>query len=299
MPKIKYKEFNFRSKSLAIIDKANQIIKEYKLQGYNLTLRQLYYQFVSHGIIPNSDKDYKNLGSVINDGRLAGLIDWNSITDLTRPNRGISHWDSPQQIIEAIGEQFAIDTRADQDCYIEVFVEKDALLNVIEQACDSLDIPYMSCRGYVSQSSMWKAARRFIEQELQEKETYLIHLGDHDPSGIDMSRDMQERLLMFESNCKLKRIALTMEQIEQYKPPPNPAKITDSRCEGYISVYGNDSWELDALEPQVITELIEDAVNYLTDEDKRNALIKIQNNHRENIKKVAENWDKIIKRFNK
>jgi hypothetical protein len=84
MPIIKYKDFNFRSASLSVIELANSIIAEYQAQGYDLTLRQLYYQFVARGIIPNSDAEYKKLGSVINDGRLAGLIDWDSITDRTR-----------------------------------------------------------------------------------------------------------------------------------------------------------------------------------------------------------------------
>ena len=83
----------------------------------------------------------------------------------------------------------------------------------------------------------------------------IIHLGDHDPSGIDMTRDIQERLQMFGADVYVKRVALTMNQIGTYNPPPNPAKITDSRASKYIDEYGNESWELDALEPQVITDL--------------------------------------------
>jgi hypothetical protein len=294
MPLTKYQDFNFRPKSLEIIDKANSIIAEYSAAGYDLTLRQIYYQFVARGIIPNSDKEYKKLGSVINDGRLAGMIDWDSITDRTRPSRGIQYWGSPQEIITAIGKQFHIDTRADQEYYIEVWVEKDALIGVLERICTQLDVPYFSCRGYVSQSSMWEAAQRFIEQEENDRKSLLIHLGDHDPSGIDMSRDIQERLALFESRCDVFRVALTEEQIEQYNPPPNPAKITDSRYAGYIEKYDENCWELDALEPQVISELIEDAVNADTDKNKQKALIKIQNQHRLNILKVAHKWESVV-----
>jgi hypothetical protein len=297
MPKLSYKHFNFRESSLAIINTANEIIEEYESAGYNLTLRQLYYQFVARGIIPNSDRDYKKLGNIINDARLAGLIDWDSITDRTRHSRGITHWDSPQEIITAIGKQYHLDTRADQDCYIEVWVEKDALIGVLEQICDELDVPYFSCRGYVSQSSMWEAAQRFIEQEDKGKESHLIHLGDHDPSGIDMTRDIQSRLQLFGSSCDIDRIALTMEQIDKYNPPPNPAKLTDSRCKGYVLEYGDDSWELDALDPRTITSLIRKTVNSLTDDDKIEILQEVQNEHRENILKVAVKWDKIIKRL--
>ena len=264
-----------------------------------MTLRQLYYQFVARDIIPNSDREYKRLGSVINDARLAGMIDWEDIVDRTRPSRGNTHWDSPQEIITAIGKQFQLNTRSDQDCYIEVWVEKDALIGVLEKVCEDIDVPYFSCRGYVSQSAMWQAAQRFIEQEENGKETYLIHLGDHDPSGIDMTRDIQARLRLFESSCSVERIALIMEQIEEYNPPPNPAKLTDSRCQGYVDEYGNESWELDALDPRTITNLIEDAVAGYTDEDKRIALFVEQDNHRDNILAVAMKWDSVVKRLKK
>lgn len=307
MPCIKYQDCNFRKKSLAIIEQANSIITEYQNAGYNLTLRQLYYQFVARDIILNSDKEYKKLGSVINDGRLAGLIDWDSITDRTRLSRGNTHWDSPQEIITAIGKQFKIDTRANQNYYIEVWVEKDALIGVLERICTQLDVPYFSCRGYVSQSSMWEAAQRFSNKQCYDStETWiekgsrkglLIHLGDHDPSGIDMTRDIQERFNMFGAVVKVLRIALTQGQIDKYNPPPNPAKITDSRFTGYVEKYGESSWELDALEPQVISALIENVIADHTDEDKRDELLKIQDNHRENILKVAFKWESVVKKL--
>lgn len=88
MPKIQYKEINFRGKSLELINLVNQVINEYKNQGYELTLRQTYYQLVARGYIPNNERSYKNIGNLINDGRLAGLIDWYSIVDRTRNLRG-------------------------------------------------------------------------------------------------------------------------------------------------------------------------------------------------------------------
>jgi hypothetical protein len=114
----------------------------------------LYYQFVARGLVLNNDKEYGKLLSVVNNGRLAGLIDWDAITDRTRPSQSITHWDSPEEIITAIGRQFHIDTRADQDYYFEVWVEKDALVGVLKKVCTRLDIPYLSCRGFISQSSM-------------------------------------------------------------------------------------------------------------------------------------------------
>ena len=94
MPKIQYKEINFRGKSLELINLVNQVVEEYQAQGYELTLRQAYYQLVARGYIPNNERSYKNIGSLINDGRLAGLIDWYSITDRTRNLRSNGHWNT-------------------------------------------------------------------------------------------------------------------------------------------------------------------------------------------------------------
>jgi len=286
-----YCDMNFRDKTLAIIETANKIVNEYKADGYDLTLRQLYYQFVARDIIPNKQSEYNKLGTAINNGRLAGLIDWDSIVDRTRKHEANPHWDSPAGIIEDSATQYAIDTRADQNDYLEVWVEKDALVGVIERACAPLDIGYLSCRGYVSQSAMWRAAMRFKNQERNGKDcTILFHLGDHDPSGIDMTRDIQDRLAMFGSGVEVKRIALDMAQVEKYQPPPNPAKTTDSRYSQYMQEYGEDSWELDALDPRVISELITVQAAGFTDEDKREILIEKQETERQEIREIADNW---------
>lgn len=264
MPKIAYKDVNFQSGSLETINLAIDIVEEYQTDGYDLTLRQLYYQLVARGYIPNNERSYKRIGNLINDARLAGLIDWFAITDRTRSMHKNNHWDNPAQIIRASIQQYAIDTRVSQPNYIEVWVEKEALVDVVGKACKGLDVPFFACRGYVSQSEMWAASRRFYRNG---KDNYIIHLGDHDPSGVDMTRDIADRMELFGTNVEVKRIALNFDQIEQYAPPPNPAKITDSRANGYIDRYGSESWELDALNPATLKELITDEVLLLTDMD--------------------------------
>ena len=236
MPKRQYKEIRFQPKSLDLIELVNRIIDEYQAEGYELTLRQVYYQLVARGYIPNSERSYKNLGNLINDGRLAGLIDWYAIVDRTRNLRRNSHWSNPQSIMESAKYSYMLDRWKDQPNYVEVWVEKDALIGIVSQICQKLDVPHFSCRGYTSQSEMWTAAMRFNQFDYKESRT-IIHLGDHDPSGIDMTRDIQERLQLFGADVDVKRVALTMEQIERFNPPPNPTKLSDARASGYISKY--------------------------------------------------------------
>lgn len=294
MSKIKYQNLNFTKKSLEKIAIASKIIAEYMSEGYELTLRQLYYQFVARDYIPNTQREYAKLGSLISKARMAGLIDWKSITDRTRKVESVSHWSDPESIIETCAEQYAIDTRATQKNYVEVWVEKDALASILERACEPLDVAYFSCRGYASLSSMWRASLRFREKESEGKKTYVLHLGDHDPSGLDMTRVIQEHLRIFECDTYVKRIALTMEQISEHSPPPNPAKVTDSRYDGYEAEYGDDSWELDALDPKVLDALIVSEVKKLTDKKARDKLIQQQADQREQIQYIADNYNEIV-----
>lgn len=256
-------------------------------------MRQVYYQLVARGFIPNNERSYKNLGNLINEGRLAGLIDWYAIVDRTRNLRGNSHWSSPSSVIRSAEYSYMLDRWQNQPNYVEVWVEKDALIGIVNQICSKLDVPHFSCRGYTSQSEMWVAAQRFIKQEHRESRT-IIHLGDHDPSGIDMSRDIQERLDMFGADVRVKRVALTMRQIKTYNPPPNPTKLSDARATGYINAYGHECWELDALEPKVITKLIETEVTALADMSLFRAIEDREDRDKRNILKIAERYDKVV-----
>jgi hypothetical protein len=293
MPKIEYVPKNFSKTSLDIIEKANEIIDEYQADGLELTLRQLYYQFVSRGIIPNKDTEYKNLGSIINDGRLAGMIDWLAIVDRTRSVRENSHWEHGGEILHTAAGGFGVDRWRGQETRCEVFIEKDALIGVIEQPCVEEDVPYFSCRGYTSQSEMWVAAQRMKRWIEDGCNVIVFHLGDHDPSGIDMSRDIQDRLNILSNNAgiEVKRIALTMAQVKLYNPPPNPAKITDSRSTEYIKNYGNSSWELDAMEPRVMRKLIKDSIKAIRDQDLWDERVEYEENEKEKLLKVAKNWN--------
>lgn len=293
MPKIQYKEIRFQQKSLDLIELVNQVVDEYSAQGYELTLRQVYYQLVARGYIPNNERSYKNVGSLINDGRLAGLIDWHSVTDRTRNLRSESHWDTPADVIASARYSYLLDKWEGQPNYVEVWVEKDALVDIVGQACIPLDVPHFSCRGYTSQSEMWSAAQRFIRQDDREKRI-IIHLGDHDPSGIDMTRGIQERLEMFGADVYVKRVALTMNQIQTYNPPPNPAKITDSRASKYIDQYGNESWELDALEPKVITNLIKTQVKMYRNDDIYQAVCDREEKEKDELRMLERNYDRAV-----
>ncbi|MDX1409295.1 MAG: hypothetical protein R3330_14210, partial [Saprospiraceae bacterium] len=197
MARVAYIQKNFTDDTLAVIAQAVQICDDYARQGYDLTLRQLYYQFVARDLIPNNQRSYKRLGSIINDARMAGYLDWDYIVDRTRNLEDPQKWESPAQIVQAAANSYYIDRWRGQTYRPEVWVEKDALGGVIERACDRHRVPWFSCRGYTSQSEMWGAAQRLRGYIYQGQIPIILHLGDHDPSGIDMTRDIEARLTDF------------------------------------------------------------------------------------------------------
>jgi len=295
MPKIAYEFKNFGDKALDTIAQANEIIEDYQAQGLVLTLRQLYYQFVSKDLIPNKQAQYKRLGNIVSDARLAGLIDWNAIEDRTRNLMGINTYVDPGDAIRSVVRRFRIDRWEGQAFRPEVWIEKEALTGVISGICGELGIDYFACKGYVSQSEMWRGAMRMKGYGDDDQKPVIIHLGDHDPSGMDMTRDIDDRNGMFAGfgSVEIDRIALNMDQVDEYSPPPNPAKLTDSRAQEYIREYGDDSWELDALDPTTLRDLIRTTVEGYRNDDIYFEVMARESEYLETLDRVAKNWKEL------
>ena len=284
-----------------VVERANEIIAEYAAQGFVLTLRQLFYQFVARDWLPNTTLHYKNLGTIIGKARDGGLIDWDAIEDRTREVNTHAAWKDPAERIEAAARGYREDPWEGQPYRVEVWIEKDALLGVIEGVCGELRVPYFATRGNCSQTLMYAAGQRFADQIDQGITPLVLHLADHDPNGIDMTRDLEERLALYTcgaaaaeflgQSVEVRRIALTMAQVRRYRPPPNPVKEGDTRTHGYRRQFGtNQCWELDALNPPVIAGLIRSEVVALIDGKKWEAARRKEKRNRQLIERVAANW---------
>lgn len=189
-------ERNFKPHIMHIINEADAILTEFMAKGFTMTLRQLHYQFVARKVIlfdgepyQNTDKSYDRLGVTMSNARLAGLIDWAAMGDRHRSLERISRWDSPGDIVEAVADQYQEDLWEGQKNRFEVWIEKDALSGVIANICEELRVDYFACRGYVSASAQYGAAKRFKRYRMAGQQPVVLHLGDHDPSGLDMTRE--------------------------------------------------------------------------------------------------------------
>ena len=348
MSRLVYKSWKPRAEAAWMVERINEICKEEAAQGYTLTLRQLYYKLVGRGWFPedrrwrriegtnkwvrdpngtkNADPNYNWLGSIVNEARLAGMLDWDYIVDRTRSLAGSSYFSKPGDAILKASRKYAEDVWATQPLRIEVWVEKEALAEVVGRAAAEHSVDYFACRGYVSQSEMWSAGQRLLDYIERGQRVLILHLGDHDPSGIDMTRDIDERLHMFMERdfhrahvnelgsrtttgairaamrakvggytpLEVRRIALTMEQVERYNPPPDPARLTDARYQSYLEAYGDESWELDALENAVIHQIITGHIVAERDDEAWEAAVSQEEENRGNLVRIAERWDDIV-----
>lgn len=277
-----------RGRTLALIEKCEEIINSYSDIG-SLTLRQLYYQLVANNIVVNTERSYKNVGNLLSKARLAGLIDWDAIEDRGRQPHQAADWKSIQDRVDSALATYRLPRWVGQKYYVELWVEKDALSSVLWPLASEFHITLMVNKGYSSQSAMYSAAQRILEND---KDTVVFYLGDHDPSGEDMVRDIRERLEMFTKDnvsLEVNKLALTTAQVRQYRPPPNPAKLTDTRAAAYIAKHGRSSWELDALNPRLLQQIVRNALSAVVDKPKMNAIIKRENSDKEKLRKAVAN----------
>jgi hypothetical protein len=297
MARIAYINKNFYANSRWLIQESNTILEHYSDLGLVMTLRQLYYQLVRSNKIPNNIKSYNNLGNVIGDARLAGEIDWNHILDRGRNLRGVYHFNSPLEVIQDGVSRYRIDMWENQNVRPEIWIEKDALSGVFEDVCAELDVDLLACKGYLSLSESHKAAmrlQRIVDRE--DKMPIIFHFGDHDSSGLDMTRDIKAKFDLFapEYSIDVQRIALTMAQIKAHGLPPQFAKQTDPRAPAYTAQFGNESWELDALDPETLTNLVRSTVEGVRDEQKWNEALQREKEETDALAGVEKHWKKVV-----
>jgi len=272
-----------------LLDYAVQIINEYVEAGIVLTIRQLYYQFVARGVIPNSGEIYKRMCAFLVDARYSGLIDWDAIEDRGRvPNRH-SEWKDVSELIDSAIYSYRLPRWNDQEFHVELYCEKQAMEGVLKPIADQYHVHFGVNKGYSSASTLYSIAQRMKSEIRKGKHVVLLYMGDHDPSGLDMVRDLRSRIGEFiyggeqgidflaeseEIPFQVDHIALKTDQVQENNLPPTPAKIDDPRAKWYIEKHGNISWELDALEPQLLMEIAEEGILKYLNWSKYNAWIK-------------------------
>lgn len=285
-----FKEKNFRSDSLALITHCDEVIEEYLGQGLRLTLRQLYYQLVTKNIIKNEERSYKNLSNLVSDARLSGMLDWDAIEDRIRVPRIPSEWPNIQDLVDSALYSYRLPRWETQENYIELWVEKDALAGVLRPLAHQYHVSMMVNRGYSSQSAMYEASKRYLNQSDNKIFRVILYLGDFDPSGEDMVRDIEDRMRIFGcgDEFEVRKIALTLSQVKKYNPPPNPTKHSDPRSKEFIAKYGASSWEVDAINPKELSRIIKKEIELYIDAELMETIITKENDDKKRLTKAVQ-----------
>ena len=266
----------------------NNIISQYNIL---LTVRQIFYRLVSNGFIQNTINSYKLFDRMITRGRERGDIDARSIVDRARQVIGgdygyVSVQDFVRTKISELEDtkQYTRRVWDNQPQYVEVWVEKDALATLFSSIADGYRVVTYPSRGYSSFTKVYEAINNRFSLYGNRPIT-ILHFSDHDPSGLNMTQDIQSRLSRYGSHAKVKRIALTYTQVRQFGLEPMPTKISDSRWREYSIQYGSQCWELDALPPNELQNIIRDAIKAHVDASRWNKTFKEIEKERRSLQK--------------
>lgn len=241
-----------------------RILEDNKQFG-KVTVRQVYYQLVSRGVIENSKESYQNYVHHLTTGRKGGVVPWDAFEDRTRmfykePSPRYSIVDEPDAhdalkdwfryaLNPRVSKEYDLARWKGQPCYVELWVEKDALAGFLSPLCEEVGVGLVVSRGYTSYTFKQEARKRFYGKFFdEEREGILLYLGDLDPSGYDIYRCLRDELDL----CKVERLGLHPQDVSQFGLVPNPIKDTDLRAKGFKKLYpelGETVYELDALPP--------------------------------------------------
>jgi len=253
-------------------------------QDHPMTVRQLFYQMVSRGIIEKTEGAYKNIVvRLLGDMRRDGDIPFGWITDSTRWMRKPRSFSSLEDALNRTAQTYRRALWDSQPDYVEVWLEKEALAGVLYVVTAKWDVPLMVTRGYPSLTYLYEAAETIQEYG---KPTYLYYFGDYDPSGLDITRSVEHGIQEFapEINFTLERVAVTREQIEELSLPTRPTKQTDSRSKNFEG----ESVEVDAIPPHQLRELAQQCIAGHIDEAQLKTLEIAEESEREILMKIAK-----------
>jgi hypothetical protein len=227
-----------------------KVAAEVLAAGHPMTVRQVYYQLVSRQVIENTRTQYQAVTNMLVAARCDGTIPWAWIEDRIRRPRQVSMWSGLPDFAETVRCAYRRDTWASQPGYLEVWLEKDALSGIFEEALRPYGVTLCVGRGYDGWISINLAAQRYGAGE----GVTVLYFGDFDPSGEDMVRSLRERLASLGSRPDIAKCALTLEDVSRYSVPPDFTKTTDTRRKAFVTRYGDLAVELDALPPDVLRE---------------------------------------------
>lgn len=298
-----------------LIPIVNDILDQY---DFALTVRQIYYRLISdpYNLFENTRSKYTSFDRILTKAREQEEIDWTRIEDRTRQSiggEGKIDNETPEEFLQAYlwtlkncWQYYDKKLWLRQQNFIEIWVEKDALSSLVSQASQEYRVLVFPSRGYSSFTKVKEGIKRLyqnteiisggVDDAITNKPTYVLHLADHDPSGLGMTQDLRNRFARYGAGfIKVERIALNIDQVRQSNLRPNPVKRADSRTADYVQSFGTECWELDALPPDELQKIIVTEIEKYIDQEAWEATEK---EIEEGKKQIKGRLEKITEGFN-
>jgi len=250
-----------------------------------ITVRQLFYVLEGRGVVKKTEKAFDRVERTVDEMLYTGVLDWDAIIDPGRATEKHIEFADVRDGLTSLANDYRTDWWGEQSQGVEVWSEKDAIAELLRPVADKWHVRTLVNRGCVSDTAMKDAADRMNELG---KPTFILYVGDHNPSGMHMMDTMLEKLETFGAKTfDLVHIALTQKQIEQYSLRPSRVKISaDPRAKKYVSQHGRGCWEVDALDPTVLVQIVAEAIAaYIDNPD---AFKRHQERDRQNAERLRE-----------
>jgi hypothetical protein len=271
----------------AEIEAIKQAIHEALSEYHPMTVRQLFYQLVSRGVIAKTEDQYSNtVIRLLSDMRRSGEVPYGYISDNTRWMRKPTTYSTLESMLRRSMQTYRRAIWDDQDAYVEIWLEKDALAGVLMEATQPWDVPLMVTRGYPSLTYIYEAAEQII---CKDKPTYLYYFGDYDPTGIDIPRHVEETLkeMAPDADIYFERVAVNPDQILLYNLPTRPTKKGDSRGRDFEG----ESVEVDAIPPETLVEIAEQCIYQHVDDEIYEKTLQIEAMEKDTLRNIYGNLD--------
>jgi hypothetical protein len=274
----------FRGKNRLLLSEAVATLR----REQPMTLRQLFYQLVSAGRLSNSQKEYKRLGGVMTRLREAGDVPFAWLVDHVRATLKPSSWSGLADFGDTVRQAYRKDLWAQMPCHIEVFVEKDAIAGTIQPVTREYDVALQVCRGYASLSFVGEIAAQWSEIE---KAVHAYYLGDYDPSGFDIERDLREKLSRYSGRSfEWSRLAVSEADFDLHDLIALPVKNTDKRARAFHTQHGNRCAEVDALPPTELRHRVRQAIESHIEPTRWARLQEVERLERETLGGLVGMW---------
>jgi hypothetical protein len=275
-----------------LIDAAIDVLE----QEHPMTIRQLFYRLVSNGTINNCLADYQRVSKAMTKARDDERVPYDWIVDRSRATYRSQSWKDLSQLGDVLEKTllgYRRDYWQDQPHHLEIWCEKDAVTGSIDEVREEYGLTVEAIRGFNSTSNIVTAATRLLQKKQEGKKITIFYLGDWDPSGKDIERDLNDRLHKYHlggivlDDIELRRLAIFQSDITKFKLPPLKVKPNDPRANGFLGKHGDRAVELDALPPTELRARLKDAIEDVIDHDAWDRALVVEKAQRETSKRYA------------